>query len=250
MPTTRWHILNGDSLLRAFPPKIEGEKIVVRECLVDGDVRFEDAESFYQRRARFICDMGGLSSPDAYGEMSAAEFEKIRAIPVGSSVWLWFEDDLFCQVHLWFVCRLLHDSVPNAQVRLVRPETHTMWGFGGLSGLELQRAYDGAPKVHDLAPFVALWQAYEQDNRQALLVKAREMESDYPFVLPAVNAHCDRIPSAGDPGRPTRVLRQIMDELQTREFGRVFREFSRREPIYGFGDLQVKRLFDALLENG
>lgn len=248
--STGWHILNGDSLLGAFPPKIEGEKIVVRECLVDGDVRFDDPEAFYQRRARFICDMAGLRSPDAYVEKSAAEFEKIRAIPAGSFVWLWFEDDLFCQVHLWFVCRLLHDFVPNAQVRLVRPEIHTMWGFGGLDQQELQRIHDEAMHVHDLAPFVELWQAYEQDDRQALLDKARGMESDYPFVLPAVNAHCDRMPSPGDPGHPTRVLRQIMDELQTREFGRVFREFTRREPVYGFGDLQVKRLFDALLENG
>ncbi|MGA1465893.1 MAG: hypothetical protein ACO363_09195, partial [Balneolaceae bacterium] len=31
-------------------------------------------------------------------------------------------------------------------------------------------------------------------------------------------------------------------------FGAVFREFQRREAIYGFGDLQVKRLFDAVME--
>jgi hypothetical protein len=93
------------------------------------------------------------------------------------------------------------------------------------------------------------------------------LEGEFPFVLKAVEAHIDRIPREGDPGRPVRTLLEIVREMremqetremqemraaqksQTRQvnFGAVFREFQRREAIYGFGDLQVKRLFDAVM---
>ena len=41
-------------------------------------------------------------------------------------------------------------------------------------------------------------------------------------------------------------LIQIIKELKTEEFGPVFKEFNKRESIYGFGDLQVKRLFNQI----
>jgi hypothetical protein len=37
-----------------------------------------------------------------------------------------------------------------------------------------------------------------------------------------------------------------MNNLETNSFGEVFKEFNKRESIYGFGDLQVKRLFDEI----
>ncbi len=79
---------------------------------------------------------------------------------------------------------------------------------------------------------------------------AIELKNEYPFILPAVQAHIDRLPKNGNPGRPVRTLIEIMHELQTEEFGPVFREFCRRESIYGFGDLQVKQLFDDIVNNG
>ena len=40
-----------------------------------------------------------------------------------------------------------------------------------------------------------------------------------------------------------------MDELNTEQFGLIFKEFCNRESIYGFGDLQVKRLLDEIKNN-
>lgn len=37
---------------------------------------------------------------------------------------------------------------------------------------------------------------------------------------------------------------KIVEELNTKEFGSIYREFNRREAIYGFGDLQVKNMMD------
>jgi len=70
-------------------------------------------------------------------------------------------------------------------------------------------------------------------------------------MLPAIHAHLQRFPSETETnkeklGRPKISLIQIMNELKSEEFAPVFREFSKRESIYGFGDLQVKRLFDEV----
>jgi len=50
-------------------------------------------------------------------------------------------------------------------------------------------------------------------------------------------------------GRPSQSLIRIINELNTVEFEPIFREFSKREDIYGFGDLQVKRLFNEIKNN-
>jgi Holliday junction resolvasome RuvABC DNA-binding subunit len=39
-----------------------------------------------------------------------------------------------------------------------------------------------------------------------------------------------------------------MKELETNDFGSIFRAFNERESIYGFGDLQVRRMFDKLTQ--
>jgi hypothetical protein len=50
-------------------------------------------------------------------------------------------------------------------------------------------------------------------------------------------------------GRPMNSLIGIIKDLHTTEFRPVFKEFCTREGIYGFGDLQVKRLFDEIITN-
>jgi hypothetical protein len=72
------------------------------------------------------------------------------------------------------------------------------------------------------------------------------LKAVYPFISTAIKAHVARIPSESNLGQPAQTLLQILGELGTEEFGPVFQEFSKRESIYGFGDLQVKRLLDEL----
>ncbi|MEJ2006462.1 MAG: hypothetical protein P8X57_16220 [Cyclobacteriaceae bacterium] len=49
-----YHILNGDSLKAQFPKDIDGEIIVARECLVDGEVQSDDLKELFKIRASFI----------------------------------------------------------------------------------------------------------------------------------------------------------------------------------------------------
>ena len=66
------------------------------------------------------------------------------------------------------------------------------------------------------------------------------------FLKPAIKAQIDRAPDEQGLGRPERALIAIMKELNTKDFGAVFRLFCQREAIYSFGDLQVKKFIEDI----
>ena len=92
------HILNGDSLKEQFPDELQGELIVARECLADGNVEGKNLDDLYKTKAQFIRKYYGDFTPDNYYKKTVSEFEKIQTIPPDSDINLWFEDVLFCQV--------------------------------------------------------------------------------------------------------------------------------------------------------
>jgi hypothetical protein len=243
---TTYHILNGDCLKEQFPKQIGGEMIVIRECLVDGNVKSRDLEELFRLRAEYISELSGSDSVEDYYRQTASEFEKIMKIPEGSAVNVWFEDDLFCQVNFWFVAYLLFHHTQDCNVYLVRPKVHSRYGFGGLTTAELGQAHKDRIELNEINKIASLWQSYKMDDVKQLVKIADELKGKFPFIPDAVQAHVERIPKARHPGRPTVSLMKIMEELKTEEFGPVFREFSSRESIYGFGDLQVRRLLDKI----
>lgn len=241
------HIVNGDALAERFPLALGGDMIVMRECLVDGPVSDGgDLEEFFRRRAQFLGEAFGGVDQAAYQALSVSEFERIRALPAGTQVVAWFEDDLFCQVNFWFVCHLLNGASPGVDLRLARPAVHTPFGFGGLTDEELLRVFEARVPVRPVGGFAGLWRAYAEGDPAGLRAAGEALGEAYAFVPTAIEAHLARIPREGDPGRPVRTLIEIMRELQTEEFGPVFREFCAREPGYGFGDAQVRRLMEGI----
>lgn len=241
----QYHVLNGDVLKEMFPENIEGEIIVMRECLIDGDLYGQTQEVFFETRATFLSVNYGGSIRDYYDKV-VEEIDKIRNLPQDSEVNLWFEDDLFCQVNFWFVVHLLFQHRTTNSVYLIRPEKHDQYGFGGLSGAELQMVYKQKIGLKQLESIANLWSLYQKEDAQGLLKAALELETAYPFITAAVKAHIDRIPKGSDEGRPIRSLKAIIKELDTQDFGPIFREFNKQESIYGFGDVQVKRLLDQI----
>ncbi len=237
------HILNGDALKEQFPGEIEGEVIIARECLVEGDVDGDDFDTFFKNRAEFISQHYD-DSKEAYHNNVRTEFQKIHNIGSNADINLWFEDDLFCQVNFWFVTYLLSHSKNDNKVFLIRPSAHNFYGFGGLSRLELISAYKSRKEIKEPLRVANLWVDYRNKDWKNLMATANTIKNEFPFIIPAVQAQIERIPEGDDPGRPIRVIVEIMEELQTENFGRIFKEFSKREPIYGFGDLQLKALFE------
>lgn len=247
----QYHILNGDSLKAQFPDNIKGELIVARECLVDGNVEGGDLSELYRSRSQFISENYGAYEVKDYYEKTVPEFRKIQNITEGSDINLWFEDDLFCQVNLWFVMNLIFENYKNQSVFLIRPKTTYEYNFGGMNKEELLRGFRNKTKIDlsELKELSKLWKLYQQGNCDEMIKIAEKLKHRFPFLIHAIQAHIDRLPQFGNLGRPTQSLIQIMDELNTVEFAPIFKAFSRREGIYGFGDLQVKRILDEIKNN-
>ena len=243
-----YHILNGDALKDCFPKDIKGGILVARECLVDGDVQSKDLEELFNIRAAFIKSLigDGFTAGDYYSE-TVTEFQNIMDIPDRSIINLWFEDDLFCQVNFWFVIYLVYHFTNHCTVNLVRPAKLNQYGFGAYNETGLMELYENRIPLTGLDRLSLLWEFYKDNKTDELSAIAEELKPVYPFIADAVKAHQARLPSDDSPGRPTEILQEIISELGTREFGPIFKAFNKRAYIYGFGDLQVKRMFDEII---
>ncbi len=247
----KYHILNGDALRGHFPKQIDGKVLIMRECLVDGDVKSTDLEDLFRIRTNFINTNYGECSESGYRQKCVSEFDEMQNIPKGSEINLWFEDDLFCQVNLWFVISLLNSSNTDCLINLVRPISGHEYSFCSMTEVELLEAYSKKKEIspENIGKFCKLWEFYQNDNREEMIQMAKELNQTFPFIMPACQAHVDRSPIDGSLGRPERSIILIMKKLETTDFVQVFREFCKRESIYGFGDLQFKRLFDNVTKN-
>jgi len=247
MSNKTFHILNGDALLDKFPADIlTGEIIIARECLIDGPVTGETFELFCKTRADFIHETYGEETESYFTDV-ALEFAKIKATPAESEVNLWFEDDLFCQINLWFCVSLLKPVSDSIKVYIIKPnvnEKEPDWrGFGIMDHHQLAEAYQNKLQlsIDDLNLLSNLWTAYQKNDRSALEALSAVKSDIFPFLDKVVQAQLDRAKN-----RPENVLKDIMQEKQTSDFNIIFREFSKREGIYGFGDWQVQKLLEGV----
>ena len=246
---TQVHLLNGDALLARFPKTIEGEKLICRECFVEGPVQSKAITDFFKERSVYLKQQYGELIDHDYNSYVADQFYAFKRIAKDNNpLILWFEDDLFCQVNLWFSLSLLCSVGRTEHIYLVRPPVHTSYGFGGLSNEELKSCYDLKIMLTDLPLWNQLWTHFQKQDLSNLMQVAQKLSSSYPFILPAVRAYIESIPQKENRGRPKERLEEIMRELETTAFGPVFQAFCAREPIYGYGDLMVKRLFDELMK--
>lgn len=243
----QYHILNGSALENQFPKQIEGALIVTKECFVDGSVDGNTLEELFATRALYLSKAYGGTEKDYYHKV-VSEFNKMQDISENSDIHFWFEDDLFCQVNFWFVLHFLKEQISFSTFYLIRPTTDLQFGFGGMNTNDLIKAYEKKTKIEiaDLYQLSQLWKYYQENDLDKISNIANSLKTKYPFLIPALQAHKERIPQQNKLTRPQQSLMNIINELETKNFDLVFREFSKRESIYGFGDLQVKRLFDEL----
>jgi hypothetical protein len=245
----KYHILNGDALKTQFPNSIPGNIIVCREMLMDGPVASLSLTEFFKKRHEYLEKHYGALTQIDYEKEVVGEFNKITTIPPESDIHFWFEDDLFCQVNFWFVGHLISKYTTNCQLYLIRPPQHTIKGFGGLDETALEIIYKNKTPINSIDKIAALWSAYSQNNNRELLVLKENISSSLPFMVPAINAQLDRAPKNDQPGRPIQTLISIINELEGDNFGNIFREFCKRESIYGYGDLQVRRMVEEIVKD-
>ncbi|MEZ4825431.1 MAG: DUF1835 domain-containing protein [Bacteroidia bacterium] len=246
-----YHILNGDALTPQIrSTTLSGEFIVCRECMVEGDLTGANTEELLQSRAAYIAATYS-DSEATYFQDVVPQFEKIRAIPPHSAVCLWFEDDLFCQANMWFVLSLLPAN-QNLQVWRIFPvamEGENKWkGFGWSDCRRLEQAF--GEKIlfaqSDIELGKNLWEAYRASDFRRLTTLSTTLSPCFRDLNAVCQAHIDRFPP--EKSRPKKVLTEIISSGIT-QFAPAFRLFSEKEGIYGFGDLQVKRIFDEIISD-
>lgn len=245
-----YQILNGDSLAYSFPDAaIDGEIIVVREALIDGELLGNNLRDFWQSRTNYL-----KITETEYASSVIKEFEKIINAPDNSEFNLWFEYDLFCQVNMWFVLSIIHSLPIRKKVFAVYTSyldttSKQFWnGFGRANSTELNICYANRIPLSDsdINFGQALWKAYQNGNLDELKNLSTHQSQAFPYLQEVVKAHVDRFPTDGTPGRPEKAIEDITQTIST-DFNEVFKEFWNRESIYGFGDTQLKILYDKVM---
>lgn len=248
-----YHILNGDCLADQLrQTKINQDFIICRECLIDGNVFSDDITDFWKIRAKFIAETYNTST-EKYFSKTVHEFKKLDNMPNHSEICLWFENDLFCQTNMWFVISILANN-PTLKVFRVFPiidyEDDLWKGFGSATTEKLVQAYCSKIQFtpEDIELGSNLWTAYQKGNLNKLKQLSKQQTDCFAYLEEVCQAHIDRFPLDKSLGRPDKVVKEII-KLNITEFSKVFSEFSRREGIYGFGDLQIQCIFDRQMKS-
>lgn len=247
-----YHVLNGDCLAAQLSQtKINQNFIICRECLIDGNVTATNLTDFWTIRAQFIAE-NYHTTTEAYFQKTVEEFDKLQTLPEHAEVCLWFEHDLFCQINLWFVLSLLaeHPTLKLYRILPIVNHINDIWrGFGVADSEMLEKAY--ANKVlftpHDIELGNNLWNAYQQNDFEKLKELAKTPSACFQYLEDVCQAQIDRFKKDQLLGRPERAVKEIMEI--TTDFTAVFNLFSAQQAIYGFGDSQVKRIYDRLIKN-
>jgi hypothetical protein len=238
------HVLPGDSIVSTFEKAgIEGEIAVCREALVEGDLGGDSLPEFWENRARHFARQHA-GSADNYHETVVREFAKLTALQSGSEINLWFEYELFCQTNMWFCMNLLSGSTADIfrVVPVVRADKDMWDGFANLPPDDLNKCYAARERlsVNDIDFGAELWSAYRDANYEDL-ERLSEIES---AAFPKLREVC--LAAIEQESRPKEILKAIIDDGVT-EFDDVFREFKAKAGVYGFGDAQVRKLWQTLL---
>ncbi len=238
-----YHVLPGDSVASEFrKTEFDGEVVVFRECLVTGDLSGGDLDQFWERRANFLALEYG-EDPIQYQESVAYEIERLLGLPAESEVNLWFEYELFCQANMWFCIDLLSGFEGKVfRVEPLNSQPDDIWkGFGGHVTGDLERCFESRTLFsnEDRALGSKIWNAFRRRDEAELLRLGEVRSPCFPFLQEVCGA------AAEIDLRPAQIVSQIksagMTELET-----AFPEFQKRAGVYGFGDLQVARLLDAV----
>lgn len=238
-----YHVLPGDAQVETFQETgIEGKIIVCRECLIEGDLLAANLEDFWRVRENYLSKTHPHEK-GFYKENVRREFEKLLNLSEGDEVNLWFEYELFCQANLWFCLWLIWDKDLDVYrvSPVVRNENDLWKGFGGLDANQLKKCFEQRVKLskEDIIFGKQLWKAFCFEDYYSLKQKSSEERENFPYLKEVCEAAIEI------EKRPKEKVLEIIKSGET-NFGKVFQQFSETEGVYGFGDSQVKRIYDSI----
>jgi hypothetical protein len=152
---------------------------------------------------------------------------------------------------MWFVLSMLAKR-PTIKIYrilpLIKKKADTWKGFGIANAENLEQAYHSKIQLtaKDIDLGNNLWIAYQHGNTDQLQALSTTQSKCFEYLAEVCQAHIDRYPADKTLGRPDKVIKTIIETGLT-AFEEVFLEFSEQEGIYGFGDLQVKTIYNRLI---
>lgn len=226
------HILNGDCLAATFPEEIECEIIIWREALIDGPLTDKD---FFENRQRFISEH--YSSTKSYAHLVLAEYGKIDRISSEDTVFLWFEEDAFCQINLWCLLNVIQNKTKNIYRVLPDFSNGVCCGFSHATPGHLVELLKDAVKAQeiDLQIAVNVWNSLQKGDLHKLNFLSDYSSNFFPNLSKSVQSVIEI--------RNGEIL-QIAAYLykNSESVSEAFQKFSQRFPQYGLGDLQFANI--------
>ena len=224
------HLLNGDASAFRFPVSLPGARAVWRDIMMEGPAIDDGAA-----RAAWLAPRLGVT-PAEYEHRWREGQESLERATTEDEVVLWFEQDLFCAVNVWFVLNRIPATTPVSLV--FPPLTPAFDGLGTLAPEAFGSLLDGRTRIDDAtrSEARALWRAYAAAEPTELA----HVGGRFPFGRRAVRLHLGRFPSTthGLDEVELATLQELIVGAQT--FPALFRAVTRGALVrpHGMGDVQ------------
>ncbi len=252
------HIHNGDSsadTLReaGFP----GTHFAFREALTSGPTPRHNnvgqvtnlpyLSEWFALRAQHL---GGMAEKDVatVEQDLRAQHNTLTNLSQHDEIILWFEHDLFCQVHLIYLLNhFASHSVAPARLSLICINEFSgvadFRGLGQLTAEQMASLFDTRHEItvaeFDLAQ--RAWAAYQSDDPRELISLLNTDTSALPFLNAALWLHAARFPSSHNGlGLAENRLLALIAEGVT-DYLQLCPKFFAAEPVYGLGDLAIQQ---------
>lgn len=240
------HIHNGDcSAEIARRCSLPGEHFAWRESLITGPTPAGlSAEDWRKLRAQHLSETYAIDLPECERGLLTQE-EKLKTFSDHEEIVLWFEHDLFCQLHLlylldWFAIQPFETTKLSLVCINQFPGKQNFHGLGELNPDEFASLFPGRTQVtaNQLKLAAAAWQAYCSPTPTDIEKVLQTDTSALPFLDAALRAHLRRFPDSNNGlGRIENGSLQLI-AVGANGFSDLFLKFRDAEPVYGLGDAQ------------
>lgn len=240
------HIHNGDSTAdTARKAGIPGKHVAWREAMVCGPTpgNLSDAD-FLDVRVIHLSETYEVPFEKCQADLET-QHRALDEFSKHDEVVLWFEHDLFCQVHLIYLLNwFAQKELGQTRLSLISidefPGIKIFHGLGQLNEAQLSSLLPKRTEVTaaQLELGARAWQAYSSSDPANVIALIDEDLSVLPFLRDAFQRHLLRFPSTRNGlGRVENVGLELVAAGYPK-FKSLFPAFMRREPQYGFGDAQ------------
>lgn len=245
------HITNGSSLTEYLKDLgITGTFLTWHEILCEGPtIREIDTNAFVETRRSFLNEFYNIDI-DEYEFKK--EMYKLDDVSDYSEIVLWFEYDLFCHINLVGVISLLTQKKIDLPMYLVCSgrikEAKELKGLTELLPEQLLQHYKDKVRLteEDIDIAKSVWDIYCGKDHNLLkpyIVKT----SSFKYLNNCLKAHLKRFPDSknGLCALEHNILTLIKEnEIKSRHH--LLGYALNYQGYYGFGDIQLKRMIDAL----